>query len=564
MAKGKNTKLYEFLALFTMCIGTVICSGIFIKNNTLLIETGNPIIAIILWIFVGISCILSVYVFIEIASTTRNSGNGTIGNWTKILIGRKIASFFAILYVTVYVPAVQVIFAAGFVTYFFSALGIPLAANVQFTIMMVLGIALLLICATVNGLKPLWSDRFHHYATFFKFIPLIVCLIAGFILMSATSALSNGGSFEGTTQAGAWSSSKFGVESFIRGFGPILFAFDGYIYIANRQKHIKHKEIIAKALITGMIFIAIFYTLMAVSLFLGSPDGSIVKLLEKIFSGGAANPSEAAMNAARIFSNICLMFICLQGANAFSMIGARGLESDAHAKLIYTKNRQMSFVKASAIQLVVSLVMFILLITLASFTVKSSILSTTIQSVDFEQWKGQYQNYLSNKQIDYSNWKHFNMIATKAYIEDINNSMTFYAGMMSSTAAAFGFLMVCVTLVAGLANRYYKKVETIKVKWFLTIGIPASILIGLFSLLAILGFLIPHNVWTGEASWINSSGMWFLIYLILGLGTSFGYWIYQEYRFKKDPFKTGFDGEIEESEKIHKIKDNFLSEELSR
>lgn len=557
MFKDKNTKVYEFLALFTMCIGTVIGSGIFVKNNTLLIETGNPIIAIILWVVVGISCVLTVYVFIEIASTTRDKGNGTIGNWTKILINRKTASFFSILYLIVYVPGAQSVFSAGFVTYLFIAIGQPLSADIQLTIMMLVGISVLIICAIVNGFKPMWSDKFHHGATFFKFIPLIACLIAGFIMTSSASAIGNEGSFPGTTQSEMWSTSNFGVDLFIRGFGPILFAFDGYIFIANRQKHIKHKEVVAKALVAGMIFIAIFYVLMAVSLFLGSPDGSIVKLLEKIFSGGAEYPALGAKNAARIFSNICLMIICFQGVNIFSMIGTRGLESDAQAKLIYTKSRQMNFVKAALVQLFVSLIIFVALILLANYTVESQILKTSVNSTTYEIWRPEYiNNYLSPKGIDISKWVEGDFV--KAYIEDVNGSMAFYAGMMSSTAAAFGFLMVSVTLIAGLVNRYLKRVETVKVKGFLVIGIPASFLMGLFFLLAIAGFLIPTNVLNGSASWINSSGMWFFIYLVAGLGSSFGYWLYQEYRFKKDPFKTGFEGEIESTDLVENKRNIFF------
>jgi hypothetical protein len=43
-----RTKLFELITLFTMVISTVVGTGIYVKNNELLLETANPIIAIIL------------------------------------------------------------------------------------------------------------------------------------------------------------------------------------------------------------------------------------------------------------------------------------------------------------------------------------------------------------------------------------------------------------------------------------------------------------------------------------------------------------------------------------
>ncbi|SYV96621.1 Uncharacterised protein, partial [Mycoplasma putrefaciens] len=42
-------KMFEFLTLFAMVIGTVVGAGIYIKNKEVLTGTHNPIIAIILW-----------------------------------------------------------------------------------------------------------------------------------------------------------------------------------------------------------------------------------------------------------------------------------------------------------------------------------------------------------------------------------------------------------------------------------------------------------------------------------------------------------------------------------
>ncbi|MBY7703834.1 amino acid permease [Vibrio harveyi] len=87
---------------------------------------------------------------------------------------------------------------------------------------------------------------------------------------------------------------SFELLSFFRGFGGILFAFDGFVYICNAQKRAKHKDVVPKALLFGMVFVSIFYVLMAVSLFLGSTDGSIAELLKRLFNGGEVKESVAA------------------------------------------------------------------------------------------------------------------------------------------------------------------------------------------------------------------------------------------------------------------------------
>ena len=75
-----SEQTFEFLTLFTMVVGTVIGAGIYIKNTEIVKATQNPIISIMLWAIVGVVCFLSVLVFMEISSSTKHFGNGTMGN----------------------------------------------------------------------------------------------------------------------------------------------------------------------------------------------------------------------------------------------------------------------------------------------------------------------------------------------------------------------------------------------------------------------------------------------------------------------------------------------------
>lgn len=520
--KARN---FEFLTLFVMVVGTVIGSGIFMKNSQLLTETGNPIIAIILWVVVGAIAVMTVYVFVEIASSTRHFGNGTISNWTKIFINRRLASFFSMFYLTLYFPICQAVFTAGFITYFFLALGINLPVSTQLTVYLVAGISFIVIFSLINGLSPVLGKRIQIFGTFFKFIPLIIALVAGFFLIDKTggsSAIWNGSGI-GSGEEHPWSSSDFRPDLFIRGFGAILFAFDGFIYIANSQKTAKHKEVVPKALLVGMIFVALFYTLMAISLFLGSPDGSIVKVLEKVFSGNNPN-NQTAIKAAEIISDIFLMIICLIGINLFTYLGMVDLESSADAKLVYSKNRGFSYRKAAWVQLSFSIAIYV------GFILFGALITRDTGMDNLPTWKG--INTIKPDDMKIGTW-----------LGITTDKISSFIGTVSSTASTLAFMMIASILVASIVNRRTQKVKVEKIKGFLPIAIICAILLYILVIAGVFSFVMPLNVLNGKVTWIKSDGFYFLILLIAGLSVAtIGYLLQEYWLFKKDPFKKGFDG----------------------
>ncbi|AVN60699.1 APC family permease [Mesoplasma florum] len=505
--KKTKTKTFEFLTLFVMVIGTVIGSGIYMKNSELLNQTNNPIIALILWLFVGVICIMSMIVFIEISSSTKHFGNGTLGNWAKIFINRKTASFFSIMYGWVYIPSTQSVFVAGAVNYLLLAIGAPITPYQQLLIYLVVGISIFITCTILSIYKRFINRKIQVVGILIKFLPLLIAFIAGFILIDktgGTSAWWNGGIDKNT-----WGTNEWSPILFLGGFGGILFAFDGYVYIANAQKTATNKDVVPKALFAGMIFVAIFYVLMALSLFMGSPDGSIVKLLEKMLGG-----KESA--AARIISNLILMSICLLGSNIFVDIAIVDLASDANNKTIYTKKRSMNYKEAGFIQLIIFIVAYTFLITIGICTTRdgwdgigSAVGSGSIENVE----------ELLNRPADYINW-------------------------FSSGTSALVFIMVLAVMVAGVVNRFTKKVKVEQTKLFMVCGIISSFFMAIFIFFGIFAFIWePKNIAKGEWG-ITQSGMWFLIILVVSLTINVIVFLIQEYKFKKDPYLDGWDGEI--------------------
>ncbi|ASZ09457.1 amino acid permease [Mesoplasma chauliocola] len=498
--KKTKTKTFEFLTLFVMVIGTVIGSGIYMKNSELLSQTNNPIIALILWSFVGVICIMSMVVFIEISSSTKHFGNGTLGNWAKIFINRKTASFFSIMYGWVYIPSTQSVFVAGAVNYLLLAIGVPIAPYQQLIIYLIVGISIFITCTILSIYKRFVNRRIQVIGILIKFLPLVIAFVAGFILIDKTG---------GTSAMWGTGNKQWSPILFFGGFGGILFAFDGYVYIANSQKTATHKDVVPKALFAGMIFVAVFYVLMALSLFLGSPDGSIVKLFEKMIGG---NDSAAA----RIISNLILMAICLLGSNIFVDIAIVDLASDANNKTIYTKNRELSYKKAGVIQFLIFIVAYSFLIVIGICTTR-------------EGWDG-----LSSK-INTEN------VIT---IEDLLNKPADYINWFSSGTSCLVFIMVLVVMIGGIVNRFTKRVKVEQSKLFLVCGIISSFFMTIFIFFGIFSFIWePKNI--ADGNWeLQLSGMWFLIILAVSLAINVIVFLIQENLFKKDPYTDGWEGEI--------------------
>jgi amino acid transporter len=105
----------------------------------------------------------------------------------------------------------------------------------------------------------------------------------------------------------------------------------------------------------GMIFVAIFYVLMAISLFIGLPDGTIESVLIQVFGGKGAGS---------LITNLVSIVICFMGINIFSYIGVVGMQSDAQSRIIYSKGRNIDYVKAGYIQMVSSITVYTLFLLL--------------------------------------------------------------------------------------------------------------------------------------------------------------------------------------------------------
>ncbi|ATG97725.1 APC family permease [Mesoplasma lactucae] len=507
MKKKGNRKAFEFLTLFVMVIGSVIGAGIYIKNSSIVKETGNPIIAIILWVIVGIICTLAIIVFMEIASATKDVGNGTAPNWAKIFINRKTASFFSLVYTIILWPSYYSLFAGTFVYYMLVLIGVDLSAGSQLAIYLSLGIFLLVGFYLFNGLLPKYSKWVQIGGNIFKFIPLLIALVAGFCMIDSNSAMFNGG-FNGAE----WSEKQWEASSFFRGFGGILLSFDAFYFIANSQKTAKNKDVVPKALFVGMVFAALFYVLMAVSLFLGSPDGSIFELFAKMFG------EDSKVSA--ILPPVLMMIICLLSINMFTAFGMANLESDVEAKLVYVGKRRgkVSLFKCGSVQIIFTVIVYV------AFTLMGFFIPRAGYS-----W-GSFSNY------------------NKDGILAIADQPTDFLSIMGSVAAILSFVMVDILIFACLVNRKTNKVKVDRYKGVPVLGTISGIAIAVFIIGGLYTYIDvdPKHV----TPFKDTIGLYFLILFIAMLAIVTIAFFIQEALFKKYPFKDGFDGYLEGEDPI--------------
>ena len=496
-----SEQTFEFLTLFTMVVGTVIGAGIYIKNTEIVKATQNPIISIMLWAIVGVVCFLSVLVFMEISSSTKHFGNGTMGNWTKLFINRKTASFFALLYLVIYTPAFYALFTGTFIYFLFELIGVQLSAGVQLILYLTLGIFMMIFFALFNAFKPKWSKWLQVGGNIFKFIPLFIALVAGFVLSGKSGAMLNQGSYPGDHYLGDWSQHNWKATSFFRGFGGILLSFDGFYFIANSQKTATHKQVVPKALMVGMIFAASFYVLMAISLFLGSPDGSIAFLFKRMLGDSSV--------AARIIPNLMMMLICFLNLNIFSMIGMLNLESDVEAKLLFVGERRgkISKFKCAVIGMTTGIFFYTLCLMMGIFISRG-------------EWNGwtTMNNSLSDRPVE-------------------------FIGIMGSVGSILSFFIVDVLIFAALINRKTNKVKVEKYPGVPILSIISGIFVAIFILAGLYTFIDSDP--THQTRFVDTSGLYFLILFVSLIVLTIIAWLIQEQLFKIHPFLGGFDGYLD-------------------
>ncbi len=425
---SRKNKIFEFLSILSLTVGVVIGTGEFIKNDNtpghILFCTKNPWIAIILWILIGLSCILLMLCFIEISSSTKYKGNGTLSNWSKLFISRKMGSFVGIFYSFFYAPIIYTMFSSMTIYWIMTSVDSKINFNdpTSKLILFFCGILIMFIFSMMNTFFRKQGKQFQIIGTILKMIPFILILFAGFINQPSNNVFHD------------HNFKQWNANAFFLAVGPILFSFDGFILASNLQKETHNKEVISKALFTGMIMIVTIYILESIALFLGTdtipktaghplyPAGSVDSLFYNLFH-----------NAIMVKSiNWLIILALLVGMNGITLAGPAYISTDSDNKLIYTFNKKINSHTSGTIQFILGVFWYTILIGLGLIFSKSN-----------------------------------------------SDNPIYYADLFSNVIVTLAFLSYIMLVIGFLINRKVKKVAVEKVRGAYSGGIIAIIILSI-------------------------------------------------------------------------------------
>ncbi|AHB36822.1 APC family permease [Spiroplasma apis] len=361
--KTKN-KVFEFLTIFSMVFGLVIGSGIYLKNRdqeggVLSAAEKNPILALTIWLFIGVLCTFIMLAFIQIASSSKKENHNTIQSWTGKFINRRSASLFAIFYVCLYMPVLASIGAIFTIDTLFKAINVFLEASgngtfrSKFTketyvsIQILASTFLLIFFQVINAFTTTPSKIIQTVFTFVKFIPLIAVIAGGLTVYYNHSVEQN--SF--TENQNVWK-----VNSVFATVVPVLFAFDGFIYGATLQKDVEHKTVVAPAMMTSIMAVTAFYILITFAIFVGAKDGDVFNLFDTIFK----NKPEFSL-----LFKIIITCTLLTTINGYTTLLPKTIQSAVDEGFIFIGSSKSAMTHKKAALIGSGITLIILLLTIA-------------------------------------------------------------------------------------------------------------------------------------------------------------------------------------------------------
>lgn len=260
------TKKYGVLMTFCMVVGTVIGSGIFFRNETILAAVGGDMwTGAAAWIVGGLITLMIAYVFSTLAVKHEDT-HGLVG-LSELLVGRRYGYLFGWFLATIFFPSLTGILAwvsARFTVILFGWDADPAFSGYTY----MLALFYLIAIYALTTLSPKLSARFHVTCTVIKVIPLILMAVIGTI-----AGLANG-----TTLANIQSDYVPTVvgNPFLIALVATVFAYIGWEAVLNVAGEVKNsKRNLPIALVGGMLVIITIYVAYFVGIFSAAPVAEI-------------------------------------------------------------------------------------------------------------------------------------------------------------------------------------------------------------------------------------------------------------------------------------------------
>ncbi|MGL4671350.1 MAG: APC family permease [Cetobacterium sp.] len=305
---GNLEKRYGFSVAFSMVVGIVIGIGIFFKAGQILTAANmNPKIAIAAWVLGGTISILSGLTAAEVGAAIPETG-GMIA-WIKRIYGERVAFLVGWAQLIIYFPALVALIAYYFAVFTASFFNID---STNTTFLGLVAFVAITFLFSVNIFTRNIGGKIQTSATIAKIIPLLLITVFGFIFGDNTL----GTFYIKEVAIGTTPESPFVLLGL--SLVPIMFAFDGWIYVGTIAGDLKNvKKDLPKAIILGLGFIAIFYVALNVALLNVFTAEEIVR----VGMFGVAKELFGPMGAKFIFLGI--MISAFGGLNGMIMASTR-------------------------------------------------------------------------------------------------------------------------------------------------------------------------------------------------------------------------------------------------
>ena len=314
----KLKRKYGFLTALCMVVGTVIGSGIFFRNETIIAYSGGRIwIGIAAWLTGGFISLSATYVFGILA--TQHEYVGGLVDYGEAMVGKKFGYFFGWFMATMFYPSLT---------------GILAWASARFTVVLfgwdvdaffsgqTYAIALFYLMAiyAVNVLSQKLSSKFQISTTFIKIVPLIAMGIVGTIA----------GFANGTTVANLQSDYVRNVTDspFLAALVATVFAYLGWDSVLAINSEVKNsKKVLPIALVAGMLIIMLIYAMYFIGIFSAAP---VQELADGAGVRGAFVSVFREVGGTALFAFIVISCLgtlnglIVGGQRAFYAIAARG------------------------------------------------------------------------------------------------------------------------------------------------------------------------------------------------------------------------------------------------
>lgn len=258
---NKLKRSIGFGSAFSIVIGTIIGSGIFFKQASVLDSAGSTTMALLAWIFGGLITLAAGLTIAEIGAQMPYTGGLYV--YIENLYGRILGFMAGWMQIIVYGPAI-IAAVAGFMsimmTNFF---GLNHSWRIPLALITVLAIGIM------NFFENKVGAIFSVITTIAKMIPIAVITICG-ICWGQQDAINQ------TVAEVSQHTSNFGVAVL-----ATLFGYDGWILIANLGGEMKNpQKLLPRAIIAGITAVLAIYTLITIGIFRFIPANQIHQLGE--------------------------------------------------------------------------------------------------------------------------------------------------------------------------------------------------------------------------------------------------------------------------------------------